>query len=71
MQAGSPPALFAYSKALFQTRVTVPAGPQSPDSSIHYYDVTADGNWFLMNLPLAEASPPITVVLNWTAGLRK
>ena len=38
------------------------------------YDVTADGNRFLINTraQLEEAtSTPITVVLNWTAGLKK
>ena len=38
------------------------------------YDVTADGKRFLINTraQLEEAtSTPITVVLNWTAGLKK
>ena len=36
------------------------------------YDVTADGQRFLINTaPEQAASTPITVVLNWTAGLKK
>ena len=40
----------------------------------HQYDVSADGQRFLMRSARqegSEASPPITVVLNWTAGLKK
>jgi len=33
------------------------------------YDVTADGKRFIINEPVVDAAtPPITVVLNWTAG---
>ena len=36
------------------------------------YDVTADGRRFLVNRAAGEsAATPITVVLNWTSGLRK
>ena len=36
------------------------------------YDVTRDGQRFLLNVPIEETAPsPITVVLNWTAGLKK
>ena len=36
------------------------------------YDVVADGQRFLLNVDLSEATTvPITVVLNWTAGLRR
>jgi dipeptidyl aminopeptidase/acylaminoacyl peptidase len=34
------------------------------------YEVTADGQRFLVNAPIATATP-ITVVQNWTAGLKK
>ena len=34
-----------------------------------YYDATPDGQRFLLNGPPADPGPPITVVLNWTAGL--
>jgi dipeptidyl aminopeptidase/acylaminoacyl peptidase len=38
----------------------------------NHYAVSADGQRFLLNLPIQEnASSPITVVLNWTAGLKK
>ena len=50
-------------KPLFQTRTF----------GFHYsYAVSADGQRFLINTsPEQEASAPITVVLNWTAGLKK
>ena len=49
---------------LFETRV--PPGPR------YQYDVSADGQRFLINtLPEQTASAPITVVTNWTAGLKK
>ena len=37
------------------------------------FDVTRDGQRFLLNLPSTAAftNPPIRVVLNWTAGLKK
>jgi Tol biopolymer transport system component len=61
-KAGTPKVLFAapiWSGARFVTR----------------YDVTADGKKFLINTLTAEpgltASAPITVVLNWTAGVKK
>jgi eukaryotic-like serine/threonine-protein kinase len=50
-------------KPLFQTRET---------GSRHRYDVSADGQRFLINTaPEQAASAPITVVVNWTAGLKK
>jgi hypothetical protein len=52
-------------KRLFPTRVI---GPR------HEYDVGADGQKFLINSApqLNRAVPtPITVVVNWTAGLKK
>jgi Tol biopolymer transport system component len=39
---------------------------------VNRYDVTADGKKFLINVLLAEETiRPITVVLNWEAGLKK
>jgi hypothetical protein len=37
------------------------------------YDVTADGKRFLINTtgPGAASAPPLTVVTNWTVGLKK
>ena len=35
------------------------------------YDVASDGR-FLMNVPVEEdASAPLTLILNWVAGLKK
>jgi WD40 repeat protein len=50
-------------KPLFQTRLT----------TLRYeYGVSADGQRFLINAaPESVASAPFTVVLNWTAGLKK
>ncbi|MGH9317676.1 MAG: TolB family protein, partial [Thermoanaerobaculia bacterium] len=51
-------------RPLFQARLR-----NDPDRE---YDVSADGQRFLVNVPLAEeTSPPITLVQNWTALLRK
>jgi hypothetical protein len=33
--------------------------------------VTADGKKFLFREPVGEATAPITVVLNWSAGLKR
>ena len=51
--------------ALFQTQVS---GFTAPNR----YDVTADGQRFLVNGAVEETSKtPINVVLNWTSTLRK
>ena len=34
------------------------------------YEVASNGQRFLVNVPLETPSPPITVVVNWTAGLK-
>jgi hypothetical protein len=34
------------------------------------YAVTGDGKMFLFGEPVGEATAPITVVLNWSAGLK-
>jgi len=55
--------------ALFQTHIfgLAVAGAYSQQ-----YDISADGQRFLINQDLADvASAPITVVLNWTTGLKK
>jgi Tol biopolymer transport system component len=63
-QAGIPKALFA-----------APIWGGGASNNVTRYDVTADGKKFLINsLPTettAAPSPPITVVLNWQAGLKK
>ncbi|MFN2456550.1 MAG: TolB family protein, partial [Pyrinomonadaceae bacterium] len=56
-EAGSP-------RALFETRVFVGFG------FISGYQVSRDGQRFLVNTPLEESAPsPLTVILNWTAGI--
>jgi serine/threonine protein kinase len=58
-QAGVP-------RALFLTRVSGAVG------SSKHYTVTKDGQRFLVNMPVEGASSnPITIVLNWTAELRR
>jgi len=54
------------SRVLFQTRT-----PLSTSATYHPYDVSADGQRFLITTTPTEAasSDPITVVLNWTAAL--
>jgi len=51
-------------QALFQTR-----GRLNPIQS--EYCVTGDGKRFLFREPVGESAAPITVVLNWQAGLKK
>jgi len=54
-------------KALFKTSVHTPSL-----SVIFGYAVTGDGQRFLINTPAADAlRTPITVVLNWTAELKR
>jgi hypothetical protein len=36
------------------------------------YDVSSDGQRFLVNVPIGEESaPPITLVQNWTAAIER
>ena len=52
-------------KPLFQTLIDRYAAPNR-------YVVSNDGQRFLVNSPVEEVSQtPITVVLNWTSGLKK
>ena len=57
-------------KALFQTRSygLAPSGSYSQQ-----YDVTPDGQRFLINADMSDAvaAAPLTVVLDWTAALQK
>jgi Tol biopolymer transport system component len=40
--------------------------------ALRVYAVATDGQRFLIGVPVGEeSSPPITVILNWTAGLKK
>ena len=51
-------------KALFETRAVTGRGAP--------HNVTADGQRFLINVVPGQAgSAPITVVVNWLAGVRK
>ena len=51
-------------KPLFQTRMA--------PSVLREYDVTRDGQKFLLNVPIEDApTAPLTVVVNWMAGLKK
>jgi eukaryotic-like serine/threonine-protein kinase len=51
-------------RPLFQTML-------DPTTFRQAYEVSADGNRFLMNTPIETASQPLTVVLNWPALLKK
>ena len=54
-------------KALFQTIFV-----GYPTGGAQHYAVSADSQRFFLNVPVGEgAASPITVVLNWTAGIRK
>jgi hypothetical protein len=58
---------FGVPKPLFQTQV--PAGV-SPLRT--HYVPSRDGHRFLINTQIGDPAPtPITIVLNWTAGLKK
>jgi hypothetical protein len=56
---------------LFRARLL--GGPVLVTGFRPQYDVTADGQRFLLNVPVDEvaSSPAITVVLNWAASVRK
>ena len=67
--------------AVNMTKVSVETGPPKPLFETHMaelgsvesafnYDVSADGQQFVVNsAALAEA--PLTVMINWTAGIGK
>ena len=53
-------------RPLFETRPSLGPVRRSP------YDVSADGQRFLVNTLVEQAgAAPITIVVNWTAGLKK
>jgi hypothetical protein len=54
------------STPLFETSLPFPDPPGGP---AFFYDVTADGQRFLLTVP--PASAPIIVVLDWAAGLKR
>jgi hypothetical protein len=53
---------FAKPQALFETRIGC-CGFQ--------YDVTADGQKFLVNSQVQSSADPMTIITNWTALLKK
>jgi WD40 repeat protein len=58
---------FGVPHTLFQTRV-----PAGVNSNRTHYVPSRDGRRFLVNTQIGDPSPnPITVVLNWTSGLKK
>jgi eukaryotic-like serine/threonine-protein kinase len=56
----------------FQVETVRPLFEVRKGGAGHFYDVSPDGQRFLVNsIPEQAASAPITVVVNWTAGLQK
>ena len=63
----------------FEVGVAVPLfeahvvnGPLNVTGFRQQYDVSRDGQRFLLNMPIEDApSLPITVVVNWQAGLKR
>jgi eukaryotic-like serine/threonine-protein kinase len=58
----------------FNVGVVAPLFPLRPSGTLgSVYQVSPDGKRFLVNMaPLVEAAPtPITVVVNWTAGVKR
>lgn len=56
-------------KVLFDVPIYVSTGPTA---SLHTWAVAADGKRFLINVDMsANRAQPISVVLNWTAALKK
>jgi len=64
--AVGPGATFGIPKMLFQTRA--PAGVNAFRTN---YVPSNDGKRFLVNTQIDQPPTPISVVLNWTAGLKK
>ena len=60
-EAGIPVLLFESHMAATGTTV----------ANLFQYDVTADGKRFLVVTNNVTAAPPLTVVVNWNAGLKK
>ncbi|MGH9803167.1 MAG: TolB family protein, partial [Blastocatellia bacterium] len=65
LNPNSPTFEFARPKALFKTRLL----PGHYNLGIEY-DVTADGQRFLIGT-LVDEPPPVQVLLNWAAGLKR
>jgi hypothetical protein len=55
---------------LFEPRLL--NGPAGGPGLRAQFDLAADGQRLLLNVPLEQTTEsPITIVLNWTAGLKK
>jgi len=64
------PVIRGMRKLLFQ--VPPDFSTLTASSDVSTWDVTGDGQRFLMPAPLADSSPsPFTVILNWTSMLKK
>jgi serine/threonine protein kinase len=59
---------FSPPRVLFLTRVNM--ATVNPPDSLNHYDVSADGDRFLIASRPESASEPIVVVFNWNAGLK-
>jgi len=55
---------FGTPKALFKL-------PPIPNTNYWYYDVAPGGDRFLVTVPVVTKQAPLSLVLNWTAALRK
>ncbi len=60
----TPAALVGAPRALFSTHL-------SPSPNVPQYDVTADGERFLVLEPARSGGEPVTFVLNWASGLSR
>jgi Tol biopolymer transport system component len=56
--------------SLFRTRLIL-QGSESSGGLVTTYDVTPDGQRFLLNGPPENPAPPMTLVFNWTLALKK
>jgi len=67
VKAGAP-FEFGEPTVLFQTRAREPLSAEE----VFTYDVSPDGQRFLINVNLEQSNPPpVNIVLNWTSELRK
>jgi serine/threonine protein kinase/Tol biopolymer transport system component len=66
VKTNGPELEFSPPKALFKTRMLAEA------SVYHEFDVSPDGQHFLVGTAIGEpTAPPPTVIINWTAALKK
>ena len=64
LEFGAPQELF---------KINMVEGTANRSGLLQQYDISPDGQRFLMNIPAEDTSnsPTITVVLNWQAGLKQ